>query len=96
MKVVLLPINPDSVITIAVVGPNADRGIGQGGGSARVISQHNITPLDGIRSISTKHNIAVIAHKGVVNHPTVPVIETALILPTEGSLESGLKGEYFK
>jgi len=92
----LLPINPDSIITIAVVGPNADRGIGQGGGSARVISQHNITPLDGIRSISTKHSIAVIAHKGVENHPTVPVIETALILPAEGSLESGLKGEYFK
>ena len=63
---------------------------------ARELFQHNITPLDGIRNISTKHSIAVIAHKGVVNHPTVPVIETALILPTEGSLESGLKGEYFK
>ena len=92
----LLPINPDAVTSIAVVGPNADREISQGGGSARVTSQHNITPLDGIRSVSTKYSIPVSSHPGVENHPAVPLIEPALILPMEGSPEAGLKGEYYK
>jgi beta-glucosidase len=39
-----------SVRRIAVIGPNADRAVIQGGGSARVAPHHAVSPLEGIRA----------------------------------------------
>jgi beta-glucosidase len=46
----LLPLATASVSRIAVIGENAARPRIQGGGSATVIPEHSISPLDGIRA----------------------------------------------
>ncbi|WGD36771.1 glycoside hydrolase family 3 C-terminal domain-containing protein [Lysinibacter sp. HNR] len=45
-----LPIQPESVKRIAVIGPAAERVRSGGGGSATVVPPHLITPLEGIRT----------------------------------------------
>lgn len=45
----LLPINPKTT-TVAVIGPNANRAIAGGGGSASLNPYYNTIPLDSIRS----------------------------------------------
>jgi beta-glucosidase len=44
-----LPLDLNSLKKIAVIGPNADLKISDGGGSSRVRPPHDITPLEGIR-----------------------------------------------
>lgn len=44
----VLPLEPSSVSTLAVIGPNMDPGIIQGGGSAQLSPHHLISPLDGL------------------------------------------------
>jgi beta-glucosidase len=45
----LLPLDINTIKTIAVIGPNASRKIAFGGGSSMVRAAHEITPLQGIR-----------------------------------------------
>ena len=68
----LLPINKETVRSIAIIGPNANRAINQGGGSARVTAAYSITPLQGIMTLAMENDIEVNYHKGVENHTTVP------------------------
>ena len=86
----LLPINTAVVRTIAVIGPNANRAISQGGGSARVSAAYNVTPLQGLNALALKNNIEVTFHKGVENHPTVPLIEAVSLRPNSSLEETGL------
>ena len=44
----VLPLEPPSVSTLAVIGPNMDPGIIQGGGSAQLSPHHLSSPLDGL------------------------------------------------
>jgi beta-glucosidase len=46
----LLPLAPEALQRVAVLGPNAERGRRQGGGSVGVVSPHAISPLAGLRS----------------------------------------------
>lgn len=46
----LLPLDPGSLSSIAVIGPNSDPARIQGGGSAGVSPYREVTPLDGIRT----------------------------------------------
>jgi beta-glucosidase len=46
----VLPLDPASLRRVAVIGPNADVAIVQGGGSARVTPHRDVTPLDGLRA----------------------------------------------
>ena len=45
----ILPLNLNSLKKIAVIGPNADQKMSDGGGSSRVSPPHDITPLEGIK-----------------------------------------------
>ncbi len=92
----LLPINTAVVRTIAVIGPNANRAISQGGGSARVSAAYNVTPLQGLNALALKNNIEVTFHKGVENHPTVPLIEAVSLRPNSSLEETGLQGKYYR
>ena len=47
MRTTLLPLDPSKIKTIAVIGPNADRGL-LGGYSG--VPEHNVTVLDGIKA----------------------------------------------
>jgi beta-glucosidase len=46
----LLPLAPEALRRVAVLGPNAERGRRQGGGSVGVVSPHAISPLAGLRA----------------------------------------------
>jgi len=45
----LLPLDINSIKTIAVLGPNANRKHGFGGGSSMIWSKHEITPVKGLK-----------------------------------------------
>ena len=92
----LLPINTEKVRSIAIIGPNANRSINQGGGSARVTAAYSVTPLQGITVLARKNDIEVNYHKGVENHPTVPLMEAASLRLNSRSEETGLQGEYYQ
>ena len=92
----LLPINTEKVRSIAIIGPNANRSINQGGGSARVTAAYSVTPLQGITALARKNDIEVNYHKGVENHPAVPLMEAASLRLNSRSEETGLQGEYYQ
>ena len=71
----VLPLDAATLRSIAVIGPNADIANVQGGGSARVSTRHEVTPLDGIRERAGTE-VAVQFERGCVNHKTMPPFET--------------------
>ena len=44
----ILPLGPAAVGSVAVIGPNADAGVIQGGGSAQLSPHHLVSPVDGL------------------------------------------------
>ncbi len=46
----LLPLNIDTLKKIAVIGPNVDKKMGEGGGSSQVRPPYEITPLQGLKN----------------------------------------------
>ncbi len=56
----VLPLNANKLKNVLVIGPNADKKHGQGGGSSEVKSAYEITPLQGIKNkLAGKANISV-------------------------------------
>jgi len=46
----LLPLNINTLKKIAVIGPNADKKMGEGGGSSQIRPPYEITPLQGLKN----------------------------------------------
>ena len=46
----LLPLDPASLSSVAVIGPTAANASTQGGGSAQVLSPYEVSPLEGLRA----------------------------------------------
>jgi beta-glucosidase len=69
----VLPIAPGSVRTIAVVGDNADRARTQGGGSATVVPESVVSPIDGIREAfpdaEVTWSVGAVVQEGVAELP---------------------------
>lgn len=66
----LLPLDPDELGTLAVIGPNAETGTYQGGGSSQVIAHHVSHPLDALR---IRFGAERIVHEpGCVTHKFLP------------------------
>lgn len=65
----VLPINPDKVSKVAVIGENALKMMTVGGGSSSLKVKYELSPLDGIRnSLAGKAN--VVYARGYVGDPT--------------------------
>ncbi len=47
----VLPLRPADVSTLAVIGPNGDPGVIQGGGSAQLSAHHLVSPLAGLSDV---------------------------------------------
>jgi beta-glucosidase len=84
----LLPLDPASMRTIAVIGPNAGVANIQGGGSARVTPRGEVTPLDGIRARFGDAEVEF--ERGCTSHKTIPAVETR-----HTADRSGFTIEYF-
>ncbi len=69
----LLPLDPSSTASLAVIGPNADPGVVVGGGSAQVRANHVVSPLEGLRAafVDTHivHAVGCLTHRYL---PSVP------------------------
>jgi beta-glucosidase len=60
---------------LAVVGPNADRAVIQGGGSARVSPHYAVAPLDGIRARAARAGVEVVFERGPTAFRGLPALE---------------------
>lgn len=50
----ILPLDPASITSVAVIGPNAAPGVIQGGGSAQLAPHHLVSPVDGLAAVYGK------------------------------------------
>jgi beta-glucosidase len=69
----VLPLDPASVKTVAVIGHNARYARTQGGGSATVVPEKIVTPLDGIRAAfgadNVTYSVGAVVHEGIAELP---------------------------
>ena len=90
----LLPLDPSRVHTVAVIGPNADVPLYEGGGSANVIPSRIDTPLQALRHLAGRR-LDIRYARGVDNDPVPPPADPRLMSPTAGRSEPGLAFAYY-
>ena len=87
----LLPLNPDKIKTIAVIGADAYPAVVSGGGSAETKPFSAVSYLEGISNrLGTKTKVLY-----AVDSPVLDQVFANSEFVTEPGGESGLKGEYF-
>jgi beta-glucosidase len=72
------------VCRLAVVGPNADRAVIQGGGSARVAAHYAVSPLEGLRERAAAAGVEVAFARGPTCYRALPALGGAAL---EGAIE---------
>src|SRR4029450_1206283 len=78
----VLPLRPEGLRRLAVIGPNARRTTIQGGGSARVSPHYQTNVLDARRA-ALGARVELVHAEGCTNFRRLPVLEGApLELPT--------------
>jgi len=90
----LLPLDRSRIHTLAVIGPNADVPLYQGGGSASVVPSRSETPLQHIRDLAGQ-GVEVLYAQGADNDELPPPADARLLSPTEARSEAGLQVAYF-
>jgi beta-glucosidase len=94
----LLPLNLDGISSIALIGPNADVAIMQGGGSSQVVPYQQSTPLEGLTALlgdSGNDGVTLTYAQGVDNEPDPATMDARLLSPDLDRTAQGLKAEYF-
>ena len=89
----MLPLQPDSVKSIAVIGPNAADAVIAGGGSSQVEPPYRVSPLEGLRA-RLGERVAIRYAKGCTNVRDLSMIRASMLKPARGE-GSGLLGEYY-
>ena len=89
----LLPLSPGRIHTLAVIGPNADVPLYEGGGSASVVPGVISTPLTQIRTLAP--GIQVLYSRGVDNDEVPPPLDARLLSATVDRRQQGLRFRYF-
>ena len=79
---------------LAIIGPNADVPLFEGGGSAAVIPSRILTPLSSLRGC-VGPNVKLTYAQGADNDPLPPPADARLLSPTEERKEQGLRVSYF-
>ena len=87
----LLPLNDQTISSIAVIGPNATKLRTGGGGSSRVDPMEAISPLDALQKIAG--TVQINYAPGMLIPGDLDIIPEQYLSSENG--ESGLKGEYF-
>lgn len=90
----ILPLNPDKLKSIAVIGPTSNIAVTGGGGSSMVSPFYAISPLEALKQkIGDKVKINF-AQGIVINGAIIPIKPEFLFTNIDGK-ENGLIGEYF-
>ncbi len=90
----LLPLDRSKLHSVAIIGPNADVPLYQGGGSAAVIPSDILTPLMSLRA-ALGSSVTVLYAQGADNDPLPPPADARLLSPTEDRKEQGLRVTYY-
>ena len=90
----VLPLDERTVHRIAVIGPNADKPLIQGGGSAQVTPFRQLTPLEALRAMLSPR-VEFDYAQGIDNEPIAPEADPRLLSPTMARDAQGLAVEYF-
>lgn len=73
-----LPWNPSSFSSVAVIGHNARETRTQGGGSATVLPEHIVSPLEGIRNalpgVTVEYEVGAIVQEGLAELPLERIV----------------------
>ena len=88
----VLPFDAASLTRLAVIGPNADPAVIQGGGSAQVGPHYTVSPLEGLRERAGS-GVEVLFERGCTIHKTLPVLDSRFIRRDGG--EPGLDIAYY-
>ena len=90
----VLPIKPEAIKSVAVIGPNAAEAVVSGGGSSYVDPPYRVSPLAGLKA-RLDGKAAIRYEKGCGNLRELPVLRASLLSPANGE-GRGLWGEYFE
>ena len=90
----LLPLNKNTIKSIAVFGPNANEGRPGGGGSSTVAPPYLISPLQGIKE-KLPPGVSVTYDEGCSLAVLIPIESEYLSPPDAQPGQHGLKAEYF-
>lgn len=88
----LLPLDAAKLRSLAVIGPNADPPVIQGGGSAQVSPHYAVSPLEGIRA-RCGDEIEIVHAAGCLIHKTLPALDVRWATLDDG--QPGMAVEYF-
>ncbi|GAA1994176.1 glycoside hydrolase family 3 C-terminal domain-containing protein [Microbacterium pumilum] len=74
----ILPLEPPSVTRVAVIGHNALEARTQGGGSATVLPDHIVSPLEGLRNafpgVEVTYELGAVVQEGVAELPLETIV----------------------
>jgi beta-glucosidase len=90
----LLPLNLKNSTSMAVIGPNADAAIIQGGSSSQVVPFQQTSPLEGLQAL-VGETVKIAYAQGVDNEPEPATLDARLLSPDKQRTEQGLRLEYF-
>ncbi len=90
----ILPLKPDKIKTIAVIGPASERFSVGGGGSSEITPHRVISPLAGITE-SIGYNVRILHEPGMLPPGSAPEAVRPEYLRQHGGKGPGLLGEYF-
>ena len=90
----VLPLDRTRVKTLAVIGPNADVPLIQGGGSAAVVPARLLTPLTALREVAGA-GVAIRYAQGVDNDRVPPPADYRLLSADQGRKVAGLSFAYY-
>jgi beta-glucosidase len=89
----LLPLTAGQLRTLAVIGPNADVPLYEGGGSASVVPGVISTPLEQIKAVAP--GVKLLYFRGADNDEVPPPIDARLLSATPDRRRPGLAFRYF-
>ncbi len=90
----VLPLDEKGLKKLAIIGPNAKVARILGGGSAHVAPHYAVTPFDGITA-RAGDDLEIVYHLGCASYRQTPQIDGRQLAPERGSVEKGLRLEYF-
>jgi len=90
----LLPLDAAKLRSLAVIGPNADVPLYQGGGSAGVVPSRFLTPLTSLNA-ALGPKVPITYVKGADNDPLPPPADARLLSPTEERHDIGLRFSHY-